>query len=126
MYKPLAFFTVLAAIPFTIGLVLGIRFLVAFITDHSSGHVQSLILAATLLMMGFMTWVVGILSDTIASERKILEDTQYHARRADYEVEELKKKLTEKPAEPAEAVKSAETRPPEPIRTKSDGGARKA
>ena len=107
MYKPLAFF-----------MILGIRFLAVFITDHSSGHIQSLILAATLLMMGFMTWVVGILSDTIASERKILEDTQYHARRADYTVEELKRKLEEKErkgqTKPAEPVK--------PVRTKAGGG----
>ena len=53
-------------------------------------------------MMGFMTWVVGILSDTIASERKILEDTQYHARRADYTAEELKKRLAGETPEAAE------------------------
>lgn len=93
MYKPLAFFTLLGTIPFTIGLIIGIRFLVAFFSGNASGHIQSLILAATLLMMGFMTWVVGILSDTIASERKILEDAQYHARRADYAAEELKRQL---------------------------------
>ncbi len=91
MYKPLAFFTVLGAIPFVAGLILGIRFLVFLFSGNASGHVQSLILASTLLMMGFMTWVVGILSDTISAERKILEDTQYHARRADYALEELKR-----------------------------------
>jgi hypothetical protein len=123
MYKPLTFFAILGAIPFAIGLILGIRFLIAFITDHSSGHIQSLILASTLMMIGFMTWVVGILSDTIASERKILEDTQYHARRTDYAVEELKNMLEndreaiKKQEKPAEAAK--------PIRTKSDGGTQK-
>lgn len=84
LYKPLAFFTVLGSIPFGIGVVLGIRFLVFLFQGNSTGHVQSLILASTLIMMGFMTYVVGILSDTIAAERKILEDVQYHARRADY------------------------------------------
>ncbi len=84
LYKPLAFFTVLGSIPFGIGIILGIRFLVFLFQGNSNGHVQSLILASTLIMMGFMTYVVGILSDTIAAERKILEDVQYHARRADY------------------------------------------
>lgn len=87
LYKPLAFFTVLGCIPFTIGLLLGIRFLVFLFQGNSQGHIQSLILASTLLMMGFMTWVVGILSDTISAERKILEDVQYHARRADYQTD---------------------------------------
>ena len=84
LYKPLKFFSILGSIPFCVGLILGIRFLVFAIQGHSEGHVQSLILASTLLMMGFMTYVVGILSDTISAERKILEDAQYHARRADY------------------------------------------
>ena len=87
LYKPLSFFTVLGCIPFGIGVILGIRFLVFLFQGNSSGHVQSLILASTLIMMGFMTFVVGILSDTIAAERKILEDVQYHARRADYAAE---------------------------------------
>ncbi len=87
LYKPLAFFTALGSIPFGIGVILGIRFLVYLFMGNSSGHVQSLILAGTLIMLGFMTYVVGILSDTIAAERKILEDVQYHARRADYATE---------------------------------------
>lgn len=84
LYKPLQFFTILGSIPFVIGLILGIRYLVILFGGRAGGHVQSLILASTLLMMGFMTYVVGILADTISAERKILEDVQYHARRADY------------------------------------------
>lgn len=89
MYKPLAFFSALGSIPFCIGIILGIRFLVYLFQGNAGGHVQSLILASTLLMMGFMTYVVGILSDTIAAERKILEDVQYHARRAEYGIEKI-------------------------------------
>ena len=87
LYKPLSFFTILGSIPFAIGVILGIRFLVFFFSGNSAGHIQSLILASTLIMMGFMTWVVGVLSDTISAERKILEDVQYHARRADYQTD---------------------------------------
>ena len=50
--------------------------------------------AGTLMMMGFMTWVVGVLSDTISAERKILEDVQYHARRADYQTDKEKEEKT--------------------------------
>ena len=83
LYRPLVFFAILGSIPFCIGLFLGIRFLVFFFQGDSEGHVQSLILASTLLMMGFITYIVGILSDTIAGMRKIMEDTQYHVRRID-------------------------------------------
>jgi hypothetical protein len=85
MYKPLKFFTMIGSIPFIFGFILGLRFLIYSAMGESSGHVQSLILASTLLMMGFMTYVIGLLADTVASNRKILEDAQYHARRADYE-----------------------------------------
>ena len=78
-------------IPFSLGFLLGVRFLIYVFRGESTGHIQSLILASTLLMMGFMTIVVGILADIIAAERKILEDVQVHARKTDYRVSELKK-----------------------------------
>lgn len=93
-YKPLKFFTIIGSIPFLIGVILGIRFLVFVFQGTSVGHVQSLILASTLIMMGFMTYVVGLLSDTISSTRKILEDVQYHARRADYAMHKEKNEAT--------------------------------
>lgn len=71
--------------PFLAGLALGIRYIVFICIGTSTGHVQSLILASTLLMLGFMTWVVGIQADLIAKNRKILEDVQYHVRRLDYD-----------------------------------------
>lgn len=84
MYKPLKFFTIVGAIPFLGGLAIGIRFLVYMYWNESGGHIQSLILASVLLMMGFMTWIIGLQADVIAANRKILEDVQYHARKADY------------------------------------------
>lgn len=86
MYKPLTFFAILGCIPFTIGLILFIRYLVL----GGVGHVQSLILGSTLLMIGFLTWITGIQSDTIAANRKILEDIQKHIRQLDYDGVKLK------------------------------------
>lgn len=51
------------------------------------GHVQSLILACTLLIIGFITFVIGLLADTIAANRRILEDVQYHVRKLEYDRE---------------------------------------
>lgn len=87
MYKPLQFFSILGTIPFVAGLILGIRFLVEMYMGNSDGHVQSLILASTLLMMGFMTYVIGLQADVIAKNRQILEDVQYHVRKLDYDRE---------------------------------------
>ena len=77
MYKPMRFFTIVAAIPFLIGLALGIRFLIYFCLGAGSGHVQSLILSSTLMMLGFMTFIIGLQADIIAANRKLLEDVRY-------------------------------------------------
>ena len=86
MYKPLRFFGGIGAILFLIGLILGIRYLVFMFMGDAGGHVQSLILASTLLMMGTMTVIIGFQADIIAANRKILEDVQYHVRKIDYDM----------------------------------------
>ena len=85
MYKPLKFFGTLGTIIFALGVLLGIRFLVYLCMGEGSGHVQSLILTAVLLMIGFQTIIMGLLGDTVAANRKILEDVQYHVRKMDYD-----------------------------------------
>lgn len=87
MYKPLRFFGGIGAALFLVGFVLGIRYLVFLFSGSAGGHVQSLILASTLLMMGTMTIIIGLQADIIAANRKILEDIQYHVRKIDYDNE---------------------------------------
>ena len=84
-YKPLYCFSLVALVPALIGLGIGIRFLVYYFSGTGNGHVQSLILACTLLIIGFITFVIGLLADTIAANRKILEDVQYHVRKLEYD-----------------------------------------
>ena len=85
MYKPLKSFTYLASIPTAIGLLIGFRFLYYMALGNSAGHIQSLILGCTLIIIGFLTFMIGLVADVIASNRKLLQDTQYHVRRAEYE-----------------------------------------
>lgn len=84
-YKPLYCFALVATVPSAIGLLIAIRFLVYFAVGQGGGHIQSLILACTLLIIGFVTLVIGMLADVIAANRRILEDTQYHVRRMEYD-----------------------------------------
>lgn len=85
MYKPLKFFTIVGLIPFLLGTGLGIRYIVLLATGSAGGHVQSLILASILILMGFMTIIIGLQADIIAKNRKLLEDIQYHVRKLDYD-----------------------------------------
>lgn len=84
MYKPLRFFAVMGSVPILIGIGLGIRFLYYLMTGYGGGHIQSLILASCLIMIGVQTIVVGLQADVIAANRKILEDIQYHVRKISY------------------------------------------
>lgn len=85
MYKPLRFFLGIGSVICLLGAILGVRFLVYFFMGQGAGHVQSLILASTLLLMGFMTCIIGFQADIIAANRKLLEDVQYHVRKLDYD-----------------------------------------
>lgn len=83
MYKPLRFFSVIGGILFALGSLLGIRFLAYMFNGAGNGHIQSLILAAVLIIMGFQTITMALMSDIIAANRKLLEDVQYRVRRLD-------------------------------------------
>jgi glycosyltransferase involved in cell wall biosynthesis len=81
MYKPLKFFMTIGFVLLLFGAVLGIRFLVLMAMGEGGGHIQSLILTAILVMMGFQTMTIGLLGDTISANRKLLEDVQYRVRK---------------------------------------------
>ena len=95
MYKPLKCFTFLSIPPVAVGLMIGFRFLYYMAMGKAGGHVQSLILACTLIIMGFVGVMIGLVADVIAANRKILEDTQYHARKMEYDAlyENLNQKI---------------------------------
>jgi len=80
VYKPFRFFTSIGVFLFSLGLVLGIRFLVFYFSGQGSGHVQSLILTGIFLGMGFQTMLVAFLADLLAVNRSLSEDIQYKLR----------------------------------------------
>ena len=83
LYKPLRFFTFLGTIPFTAGVLLGIRWLLFFLADYEKPRVPTLILAAILILIGFQLWMFGLVADLIATNRRILEDIQRRTRRSE-------------------------------------------
>ncbi len=90
MYKPLKFFTILGIIPLLIGVGIGVRYLVLLAGGAQGGHVQSLILSSILILMGFMTIVIGLQADIIAANRKLLEDIQFRVRKMEAETDKDK------------------------------------
>lgn len=90
MYKPLRFFVTLGSIPFLGGIILGIRYLVYFFNGAGNGHIQSLLFAITLILLGTMIGIVGLQADVIAANRKLLEDIRYEIKKENYTNREKK------------------------------------
>ena len=76
MYRPLKLFTIAGGTTFLIGLAIGCRYLFFFFQGQTEGHVQSLILSAIMLIVGFQIIMMGISAELIAVNRQILEDIQ--------------------------------------------------
>ena len=85
MYRPLRIFLLLGGAFSVVGLGIGVRFLYYYFTTGGMGHVQSLILMAVLLIMGFQTCLIGLLADLIGFNRKILEKVLYRLRKIELE-----------------------------------------
>lgn len=75
-YRPFRFFALLGTGVFGVGFMLGLRFLYFYFTGSGSGHIQSVILAALLLGTGIFFFLVGLLADLIAVNRRLLEDVE--------------------------------------------------
>jgi len=67
--------------PLAAGLIIGGRFLWYFAEGHGNGHIQSLIFAAVLLIVGFLTSLLAILGDLLSVNRRLLEELQQRERR---------------------------------------------
>ena len=81
MYEPLKVFTYIGLTIFGTGVAGGLRFLYYLVfVNRGTGHLQSLILSAVLMIVGFQVILIGLLADVISANRKLLEDLVYRVR----------------------------------------------
>jgi hypothetical protein len=80
MYRPLRVFMTLGAALLGAALLLGLRFLYFYLGGSGSGHVQSLILAAILAIVGFQVGLIGLVADLVSMNRKMMEEVVYRQR----------------------------------------------
>ncbi len=81
MYRPLKLFSIIGSILLLLGVIGGARFLFFYFNGQGSGHIQSLILAAVVSIIGFQVLVIGLLADLIGFNRKIIEEILYRIRK---------------------------------------------
>ncbi len=74
MYQPLRVFFIIGAFLIVLGFLPIARFLYFyFVADSGGGHLQSLLLGSIIMLVGFMTLVVGLVADLISFNRQMLE-----------------------------------------------------
>jgi glycosyltransferase involved in cell wall biosynthesis len=85
IYRPFRAFAVPATISASIGLALVLRFLYYYFAQGgTAGHIQSLVLAAILLLAGGLLFTLGVLADLLSVNRRLLEELQAAAREANW------------------------------------------
>jgi hypothetical protein len=82
MYEPLKVFSYIGALMFLVGFLVVLRFVWAYVTvGYEPGKIQSLILAAAIMIVGFQIILIGLVADAISSSRKLTEDLLYRLRK---------------------------------------------
>ena len=75
MHKPLRVFAIVGGTSFLGGILLGLRYLYYYF-QGDPGHIQSVILAGVLIIVGIQIAMMGIAADLISFNRQLLEDIQ--------------------------------------------------
>ena len=81
LYKPLKTFFLIGTLLILAGAAIGARFLWFFFEGDRGGHVQSLILAAIFLIVGFQTLLIGLVADLISVNRRLSEEVLIRLRK---------------------------------------------
>lgn len=74
IYKPLKVFFIIGSILIFFGVILGARYIYYIFAGYGQGHIQSLILMAILTVIGFQCFILGLLANLIAVNRRLIEE----------------------------------------------------
>jgi len=85
MYRPLKTFLSIGIIIFFIGLFFEGRYLWFYFHGQNGGHIQSLLLGTTLIIVGFQIATMGFLADLIDANRRINDEILYKMKKKECE-----------------------------------------
>lgn len=73
IYRPLKLFLLAGSVMLVAGLITGARFLYFYFSGVGDGHIQSVVFASMCILLGALMWMLGIVSELISTNRKLLE-----------------------------------------------------
>lgn len=85
MYQAMRVFFYIGTVFLVIGIIPICRFMYFYFSGSGEGHIQSLVLGGVFLVMGVMTYLIGLVADLISFERQLLEMTLEKVRRMEFE-----------------------------------------
>jgi glycosyltransferase involved in cell wall biosynthesis len=81
IFRSMRFFGLVGGILLILGIYPMLRFIYYFFVDNGSGHIQSLIIGSTLMMIGYLNIVLGMLGSSIGWSRKVSEEALYRVKK---------------------------------------------
>jgi len=81
MFNPFRLFVTLGAIFTFVGTLLVCRFLFYFFLTGGAGKIQSLILAAVFIIIGFQLLIVAVVADLVSANRRLIEEALLRIKR---------------------------------------------
>ncbi len=85
LYRPMRFFSLLAGIAMLPGVLAFLRFFYFYSTGQGAGHIQSLVIGASMIGVGAVLFTAGMIADLIAANRVLLQDIRGRLLRAELE-----------------------------------------
>jgi hypothetical protein len=81
IFRPLRFFGALGILLTAIGLLPIMRFVYYYIIGEGTGHLQSIVIGAMCIILGYVNVVLGLLGSSIGWHRKVTEEVLYRVKK---------------------------------------------
>jgi len=98
-YRPMRVFLAASVLSGLLGLLVGGRFLYFYLVGEGDGHVQSVILSALLMGSSLLFFVLALLADLIAVNRRLLEKLSWRLGRLEDRLDHLAPERLKAPRE---------------------------
>lgn len=93
MYQPLRVFFAIGLVFSLVGFIPIARFLYFYLLGAGDGHIQSLILGGVFVVLGAMSFLIGLVADLISFNRQLLEMTLEKIKKAEFDRERENRSL---------------------------------